>query len=193
MEQLLGKSSEDILATPQKGGRSLSTKERETLDLSNQIVGWGSDLDPAVRPGVPMDKAPHLGVETLYPNFEQQVPRAKVHKSVEHAKLTPVFGNVCPPKGLSGIIRDVAYGYSEGQLKHWLLLMGADRVDVAEEILSDLIHLRGPNILHELGFRAELKYNKKGLTQAAAVVGVGALAFMVVRGINRRRQERLVS
>lgn len=193
MEQLLGKSSEDILAVPRKGGRGLTTRERETLDLSDRIPGWGSDLDPELRPGVPMDKAPLIGVETLYPDFEQQVPRAKVHKSVEHAKLTPVFGNVCPPKGLSGVIRDVAYGYSEGQLKHWLLLMVADRVDVVEDIFTDLIRLRGPNLFHELGLRAELKYNKKGMAKAAAVVGIGALAFMLIRGMNVRRDERLLS
>lgn len=184
MEQLLGKSSDDVLSTPRKGGRSLTTEQRRTLDLSAKIPGWGSDLDPAVRPGVPMDKAPDVGIETLYPAFEQQIPRAKVHKSTEHAKLTPVFGNACPPRGLSGKIRDFAYGFSEGRLSHWLLLMAADRVDLVEEILIDLSHLRVPNIPKEMGLKSEVKYNGKGVAKTAAVVGLGILAFTM---LSRRR------
>jgi hypothetical protein len=132
-----------------------------------------------------MDKAPDVGIETLYPDFEQQVPRNRVHKSTEHGKLTPVFGNACPPRGLSGKIRDFAYNFSEGRLSHWILLMAADRVDVVEEILVDLAHLRIPNIPKEMGLKSELKYNRKGVAKKAAVIGLGVLAFMV---LSRRRR-----
>ncbi len=186
MEQVLGKSSDDVLKIPRMGGRSLTTAERRTIDLSSKIAGWGSDLDLATRPGVPMDKAPDVGIETLYPDFEQQVPRHRVHKSTEHAKLTPVFGNVCPPRGLSGKIRDFAYNFSEGRLSHWILLMAADRVDVVEEILVDLAHLRIPNIPMEMGLKSELKYNRKGVAKKAAIVGIGVLSFMA---LSRRRTE----
>src|SRR5688500_13039961 len=111
MKQVLRKTSNDFLPISSFEGKSLTTVERRTVDLSSKIKGWGSDLDPASRPGVPMDKAPYVGVETLYPAFEQQIPRNKVHKSVEHGKLTPVFGNACPPRGVSGKIRDVAYRF----------------------------------------------------------------------------------
>ena len=186
MEQLLGKASDDILSTPQIGGRSLTSDERRTIDLSSKIAGWGSDLDPAVRPGVPMDKAPDIGIETLYPDFEQQVPRHRVHKSTEHGKLTPVFGNVCPPRGLSGKIRDFAYNFSEGRLSHWILLMAADRVDVVEEIFVDLAHSRIPNIPKEMGLKSELKYNREAFVNKLAVVGIGCVALMVLA--RRRRQ-----
>lgn len=184
MEQALGKSSDDVLAAPRSGGRSLTSSERRTIDLSSKIVGWGSDLDPAVRPGVPMDKAPDAGIETLYPDFAQQVPRRRVHKSTEHAKLTPVFGNVCPPRGLSGKIRDVAYGLSEGRLSRWILLMAADRIDVVEDVLIDLAHLRIPNIPKEMGLKSELKYNRKAFAKKVALVAVGLLAM---RMLMRRR------
>lgn len=184
MQQVLGKSSDDVLATPHFGGRSLTTAERRSIDLSSTIAGWGSDLDVSVRPGVPMDKAPDVGIEALYPAFEQQIPRKRVHKSTEHAKLTPVFGNTCPPRGLSGKIRDVAYGFSEGRLSHWILLMAADRVDLVEEFLLDLAHLRIPNIPKEMGLRSEPKYNRKGVIKKAAVVGLGVLALMT---LSRRR------
>lgn len=187
MEQVLGKSSDDVLATPRRGGRSLTTAERSTIDLSSKIAGWGSDLDPAVRPGVPMDKAPDVGIETLYPDFEQQIPRHRVHKSTEHAKLTPVFGNVCPPRGLSGKIRDFAYNFSEGRLSHWILLMTADRVDVVEEILIDLSRFQIPNIPKEMGLRSALKYNRNGLVEKVAVVGLGVLAYMAFSRMRERR------
>lgn len=188
MEQFLGKSSEDVLAVPRRGGRALTTVERRELDLSAKIPGWGSDLEPGVRPGVPMDKAPDLGVEVLYPEFERQIPRNKVHKSTEHAKLTPVFGNVCPPRGLSGIIRDFAYNYSEGRLVRWMLLIFADRVDMVEELLLDLSRLSIPNIPVEMGIKAALKYNRKGVAKKTTVTGLGVLAFAAFLKIRGRRR-----
>jgi hypothetical protein len=134
-----------------------------------------------------MDKAPGIGVEQLYPVFEQQVPRGKVHKSAEHGKLTPVFGNACPPRGVSGLIRDFAYNFSEGRLSHWILLVAADRVDMVEELIIDLAHLRIPNFPSEMGLGSELRYNRKGLRKKAAIVGLGAVAFVA---ISRRMQKR---
>jgi len=186
MEQVLGRSSEDFLEEPNKGGRSLTTAERRVLDLSAQIRGWGSDLDPSVRPGVPMDKAPGIGVETLYPDFEHQVPRARVHKSTEHGMMPPVFGNVCPPRGLSGKIRDVAYGFSEGRLSHWLLLMLADRVDVVEEFFVDLSHFEIPNIPKEMGLKSELQLNRDAVVRKAVFVGAGALALFAIWQLRKR-------
>src|SRR5687768_8596009 len=107
----------------------LTTQERQRTDHSDTIRGWGSDLDPKMRPGVPRDKAPEIGVEQLYPAIPQQVPRIRVHKSTEHGKLTPVFGTSCPPSGLSGRLRDFAYRFSEGRLSRWMTLMLADRVN----------------------------------------------------------------
>src|SRR4051812_49526068 len=124
MDQRVGSSSDDILADPIPGGRGLTTHDRRNVDLSSTIKGWGSDLDPATRPGVPRDKAPEIGVESLYPPIQRQVPQIKIHKSTEHGQLTPVFGTSCPPKGLSGLIRDFAYRrFSQGQLPHWQTLM----------------------------------------------------------------------
>jgi hypothetical protein len=115
--QIIGSSSEDRPARPVPGGRSLTSQERKSIDLSSSIKGWGSDLESGKRPGVPRDKAPDLGVEVLYPDIEQQMSCVKIHKSTEHAKLTPVFGTSCPPAGLSGPIRDFAYKFSEGRLR----------------------------------------------------------------------------
>lgn len=187
MQQTLGSSTEDVLSQPIKGGRSLTSAQKKSLDLSNKIKGWGSDLDPKVRPGVPMDKAPLLGIEMLYPDFEQQIPTRKVHKSTEHGKMTPVFGAVCPPRLLSGRIRDMAYKLSEGRLSHWLLLVTADRIDMIEEIILDLAKLQVPNIPHEMGLAAEWKYNRQGIIRRAAMVaGVSLFAVMALNGMKKK-------
>jgi len=186
MDQRVRSSSEDILAEPIPGGYSLSTEQRRSVDLAGRIKGWGSDLDPATRPGVPRDKAPEIGVESLYPRIQQQVPKVKIHKSNEHGKLTPVFGTSCPPKGLSGVIRDFAYRFSEGQLPHWQTLLLADRVDVVEDVLGDLARLRVPNLVKELGLGAQWRYNRAGFVKGAAIAGL-CLVGLVAYARSRRR------
>jgi hypothetical protein len=189
MEQRLGSSSRDVLAYPIPGGRSLSTGERQAVDRSADIPGWGSDLDPSVRPGVPRDKAPQLGAEHLYPPIEQQVALVKIHKSTEHARLTPVFGTSCPPAGLSGRIRDFAYRFSEGRLTRWIALMFADRVNVVEDLVRDVAHLRVPNLPREMGWRAELRYNRAGFIRKAAVAGVIIGALVALSRARRGRRQ----
>jgi hypothetical protein len=187
MDQIVGSSSEDILPVPTRGGAALTTPQRQAIDLSSTITGWGSDLDPEMRPGVPRDKAPELGVESLYPPIERQVARIKIHKSTEHGRLTPVFGTSCPPHGLSGKIRDLGYTFSEGRLAHWLTLMFADRVDVVEDVLSDLAQLRVPNLAKEMGLKSELKYNRAGVARKAAIAGLCVAAFIAYSRSRRSR------
>jgi hypothetical protein len=186
MDQRVRSSSEDILADPIPGGYSPTTQQRQSIDLAARIKGWGSDLDPAVRPGVPRDKAPDIGVESLYPPIEPQVARVKIHKSNEHGRLTPVFGTSCPPQGLSGIIRDFAYRFSEGQLPHWQTLMLADRVNVVEDVLGDLARLRVPNLVKELGLGAQWRYNRAGFIKGAVIAGVCVVGLLAYTRSRRR-------
>jgi len=136
-QQILGSSSDDRLQRPVPGGTSLTTEERRTVDRSGEIAGWGSDLDPAMRPGVPRDPMPQLGAESLYIDVVQQSPPHRIHKSTEHGRLTPVFGTSCPPRGLSGRMRDFAYRFSEGRLSRWVTLLAADRVNTVEGVVAD--------------------------------------------------------
>jgi hypothetical protein len=182
MEQILGSSSEDRLQTPVPAGRSLASLERELVDLSATIKGWGSDLAAERRPGVPRDAAPGLGRELLYPSIDPQLPQVKIHKSTEHERLTPIFGTACPPTGLSGMIRDRAYALSEGRLARWMLLMLADRVNVLEDLARDLATLRPPNLFAEMGLRTELRHNRtRFITQVVATLSLVLATLAVLR------------
>jgi hypothetical protein len=186
MDQRLGSSSNDVLEVPVPGGSSLTTPQRKSIDLSAQIKGWGSDLDPKMRPGVPRDKAPEIGAESLYPDLERQVPTVKIYKSTEHAQLTPVFGTSCPPTGLSGLIRDFAYKFSEARLTRWMALLFADRVNVVEDVIKDLGQLRVPNLVKEMGLASAYKYNRAGLARKAAIAGL-CIGAVVIYARSRRR------
>jgi hypothetical protein len=125
--------------------------------LETTIVGWGADLDPANRPAVPMENFNPGGTGAHWDFPERQIPRYKREKSTEHKFLTPVFGTVCPPRGLSGLIRRYAYTLSEARAAHWTLLVLADRVDVIESRISSALRLRPDNPIAEMGLRSELK------------------------------------
>ncbi|MBV9495386.1 MAG: hypothetical protein JOZ54_14150, partial [Acidobacteria bacterium] len=88
-----------------------------------KVPGWGADLDPANRPAVPKEKPSSVRNVRGDVPIPRQTTDVKIFQSVEHPDLTPVFGTTCPPRGLSGMIREYAYQFSEGRLQHWLALM----------------------------------------------------------------------
>jgi hypothetical protein len=125
-------------------------------ELRARIPGWGADLNREDRPAVPQERFdPEFGgAHWEFP--ERQPERWPRERSIEHKFLTPVFGTSCPPRGLSGKIRRFAYArYSEGRAAHWLLLLGADRVDVLESRLRALASGHPDRLIRETGVRAE--------------------------------------
>jgi hypothetical protein len=126
--------------------------------LRARIPGWGVDLDPRDRPSVPRELQPDPGRTGAHWEFpERQEEKWPRERSIEHAFLTPVFGTSCPPRGLSGMIRKLAYArYSEGRAAHWLLLLGADRVDAVESHLRSFATLHPDNPITETGVLSEL-------------------------------------
>jgi hypothetical protein len=92
------------------------------------------DLDPALRPGVPMKRAPQPAAGA-HEVPGQQPQHTRVLHRAGLTSLPPVFGTAQPPKGASGLLRRVAYAVPETQAKHWMLLILADRVDVLEHSL----------------------------------------------------------
>ncbi|MDB4943252.1 MAG: hypothetical protein JWP97_2786 [Labilithrix sp.] len=123
--------------------------------LRARIPGWGVDANPKDRPAVPKENYNPQGTGAHWHFPERQVPPYPRERSTEHRFLTPVFGTVCPPRGLSGRVRRYAYTFSEGRLAHWALLVLGDRIDVVESRITGLLRGRPDNLLGEAGLRTE--------------------------------------
>jgi hypothetical protein len=157
----------------------LDTRPRRP-DHVDAIAGWGSDLDRANRPAVPMERRPprlpHHHAQPISP----QPLHTEVLHSVERPGVTPLFGSPNPPRGLSGWLRRLAFGYSENDLRHWLVLLFADRVDVVEGLVDDVAHGHLPRLYAETGGRAELKHNPAAAARkAAALVTVAGIGYLL--------------
>ncbi|GHA68547.1 hypothetical protein [Cognatilysobacter bugurensis] len=108
-----------------------------TFDRS-QIPGWGADLDRKNRPAVPMERTPPRLEGVHWDEPSQQPQHMEVLHSIERPHITPVFGATVPPSGLSGVLRRRAFTYSENDLRHWMTLLMADRVNVVEGVVDDM-------------------------------------------------------
>jgi hypothetical protein len=104
----------------------------------------------------------------------------------------PVYGTSVPPSGLSGMIRRLAFRYSESSFGHWFPLIFADRVNVLEGIINDFGKGHVPNIWKEKGVKADLKYNKKAyIAKTAAKVVVAMVVFgLMMTGREKKKRRR---
>ncbi|GEO04590.1 hypothetical protein AAE02nite_22540 [Adhaeribacter aerolatus] len=154
--------------------------ENTTKDYSH-IKGWGIDADPANDPTYPMKPHRSDAEQTGYSwdRPTQQPVDIEVLKSIERPNVSAVFGISSPPTGLSGMIRRFAFKYSESSYGHWLPLILADRVNIVEGVLDDLMHGHVPNIFAEKGMKAEWKHNPKGLVQKIAITALIVTAAVV--------------
>jgi hypothetical protein len=151
------------------------------------IEGWGADLDPQVRPAYPKERTPPRFIHRHWDELEHQQPSVKVFHSTERPGLTPVYGTMQPPSGVSGMIRGAAFRYSENDLRHWLMLLFADRVNMVEGILEDLAHGHVPNVFKEMGGPAEWRYNRAGFYRKAAIAGGVVAVLLYMNGRRKRR------
>ena len=104
----------------------------------DHIPGWGSDIPRENRPAVPMERTPPR-LDVPWSDPPPQQPRTvEVLRSIERPEHSRTFGTRLPPRGLSGMIRRAAFRHSENDLRHWLMLVAADRVNVAEGVCQDL-------------------------------------------------------
>lgn len=170
--------------------RAQQNKGSKTPGKYSHIPGWGIDADPDNDPAWPMRVNPteqHKGYTWERP--AQQPADVEVLHSTERPNLSAVFGNTCPPRGLSGIIRRMAFKASENQYRHWLPLVLADKIDVVENILNDWRQLRFFSYFREKGFAALWKYNKKlflvRIGPALALV-TGSIAWLAGKKLNSR-------
>ena len=158
--------------------RTAIANRRTPVDVS-AIVGWGVDADPANDPTYPYrDRTRDEGLTSAWERPPQQQSDVEILQSIEHIRRPAVYGTATPPKGISGMIRRAAFRWSESNWLHWLMLMGADRINVVEGVVEDLARAKIPNIPAEMGIRSEWQHNKKGLaTKVAVTAGVAVLAY----------------
>jgi len=130
------------------------SRGRAAAALRARIPGWGADLDPADRPSVPKVRFEPTGAHWDVPEPQPELrPR---ERSIEHGARPAVFGTSTPPRGLSGLLRKYAYRrFSEGRAAHWLILLGADRVDAIESHLRSFATRRPDNPITETGVASE--------------------------------------
>ena len=155
-------------------------------------AAWGADLEPSRRPGVPKERNRENGSSghsSHWARIPRQRPAVKILQTVERPSLTPVFGTRNPPRGMSGLLRELAFGYSEDKLRHWMLLVLADRVDMAEGWVEDLFGGKMPMLLPRMEFRTldqlrNPKTRARGLANLAVAAGAAGLLvyFLLPRG-----------
>ncbi len=149
----------------------------------NSVVGWGVDANPDNDPTYPQrDRSQDEGLTKDWQRPLQQESDVEILRSIEHVRTPAVFGTAVPPSGVSGMMRRAAFHWSESNWLHWLMLMGADRINVVEGVAQDLARGKFPNIPAEMGARSEWAHNKRGLVKKVAVVGaLSALAYVLLR------------
>ena len=106
------------------------------------------------------ERAPHPRAGAQAPIEPQRTGKPVTHAHGGLPKMPPVYGTSIPPRGLSGVLRKVAYGYPDHWVRHWMVLLVADRVDVWEHRLR-----RGLPVTAGL----------------ATVLGLGGLTFKALR------------
>lgn len=171
----------------------MNTDETNPAEFRNErggdhshIKGWGVDADPKNDPTYPVKKrnnAEHKGYTWDRP--AQQEVNIEVLRSVERPNISATFGTAAPPKGLSGMIRRMAFKKSESSYGRWLPLVLADRIGVYEGILDDLKRGYFPNTFAERGWKAEWKYNRKSFVikmAATALVTTAVVGVMLSSG-----------
>ena len=160
----------------------------QTIDPTT-VSGWGVDADPRNDPTYPYrERSGDPGPGKTWDRPVQQRPQVEVLRSIEHNHLPAVVGTSTPPHGLSGAMRRTAFRYSESDWTHWLMLLGADRVNVIEGILTDLARGKVPNIPAEMGLRSAWRHDRQALvTKTAVTVALSALAIAALR--QRRKHQ----
>lgn len=153
------------------------------------VRGWGTDADAANDPTRPMrDRTGAPGLGTAWNRPERQITGVEILQSVEHIQRPAVVGESTPPSGLSGSLRRAAFGFSESQWGHWLLLMLADRINSVEGLFEDIRRGVLPNPLVETGVVSRRHARPAALVTvgAASVALVGLVLLARARSAGRR-------
>jgi hypothetical protein len=143
---------------PYSAERPMTPPSRD--ELRSKVPGWGVDLDPENRPAFPKLQYDPASTGAHWEVPEQQPGAAGRERSIEHGRITPAFGTSAPLHGVSGALRRLSYArFSEARAAHWLILLGADRVDAVGSHLRSMLTLRPDNPITQTGIRSELTHH----------------------------------
>lgn len=155
-----------------------------------EVNGWGVDADPRNDPTYPMrDRSADTETGMTWDRPTPQRSDVEILQSVEYKSRPAVFGTSSPPSGISGMIRRSAFAYSESDWRHWLMLLGADRINMVEGLAQDFARGRVPNVPAEMGMRAEWRHDPEGLIRKVAVAATVTLVAAALLG-RRRSPDR---
>ncbi|HLO90096.1 MAG TPA: hypothetical protein VK172_02920 [Lentimicrobium sp.] len=161
---------------------------------NSHIKGWGIDTDVENDPTYPMkDRTDEEQSGYSWERPLQQEVDVKVLRSVERPNVTAVFGTSVPPRGLSGIIRNFAFKFSESSYTRWIPLVMADRINVIEGIIADISRGYFPKFFAERGWKSEWKFNRLGAIRKITVntlVVAGIVTWIIMR---RKRKNAFLS
>lgn len=177
------------MITDQTSPEDFTNKKRGN---HNHIKGWGVDINLENDPTYPIKKRnneEHKGYSWERPELQEQT--VEILQSVERPNLSAVYGTSKPPSGLSGIIRRIAYMFSESSYGRWLPLIIADRIDMIEGVVDDISKGHIPNLPKEIGLQSEWQYNKKKLLikTAAGIVITGAVVFFLYSSSDKKSKQ----
>jgi len=153
------------------------------------VKGWGVDADPANNPTYPYRDRSQDDHSGEWERPARQQASVEILQSIEHKQRPAVVGTSTPPAGLSGALRRLAFRKSESNLLHWMLLLGADRINVVEGVVQDVRHARVPNIPGEMGARAAWLHDRNRF-MLKTVFAVGAVAILGAALTKPRRRRR---
>ncbi|TCP31348.1 hypothetical protein [Sphingomonas sp. BK235] len=113
----------------------------------------------------------------------------EILQSIEHVRQPAVVGTSVPPRGESRSMRRLAFLWSEPNWLHWLILLGADRVDVVEGVVEDLSRGTLPNVPAEMGVGAAWRHNRgRFVTRLALAAGTIVVGAAIASNVWRERE-----
>lgn len=86
------------------------------------------DRDRSRRPGVPKERRPEPWPNSRATPARMTAPPSAPMHGRPGKQLPPVYGTAVPLRGLSGLIRRMAYRLPDHTVNHWTLLLLGDRV-----------------------------------------------------------------
>jgi hypothetical protein len=97
------------------------------------------DRNPLDRPGVPQELDPPQPLANAHWIEPDRQISERPPLVGNGRRLTPVFSTATPPRGLSGLVRKLAYRAPDYRTRRWALLILADKLDVLESNPKKLV------------------------------------------------------